>query len=375
MTAQAHRRPSIPCMDGIRGWACLLVMVTHAVVHNILPMEMMKLVWAKGAVIIFFALCGFMMMYHYYTEKQLSSHYWCAFGVRRFFRIYPPFVFTVLLYCFFDEHTGFNPDLIFNYLFLDFQELHASHLWTIPPEITFYALFPLLSSVLFISPFNHRGILLVTAIAALLLAQHHDTICMTIRNLEMEKIFTNNIQYFVAGMAAAYFHIHFPDIGKHKRQAWNVATWVMIVCMVLLIGMNTFFIPHGAYMTALRLHIIPFKMCTVSFYITFAVAGLLICAARSSGITHYIFVNPFVRYCGTISYSLYLIHPLIFALSSSYLPLDYLFLSVTGFSLAFIAAIAMHKTVENPSNMLGKKLSQSLMKKADSLFASHDKNP
>jgi|GEM_PF-2240095 len=366
MEAPSQRRIAIPVMDGIRGWACLLVMIAHAVRPGILPPLLAKWVWAKGAVIIFFALCGFMMMYHYYTNRQLSGRHWAAFGVRRFFRIYPPFALAVVLYCLFPFHTEFNPENTLPYLLLSLRDVSFSHLWTIPPEVTFYLIFPVISCALFVVPLSKYGKVWLMIIACIFLAHWHEELCMIFRNFNLEKAFRNNVQYFLAGMIAAYIHLYFQDTRDDLKRFWNIATCCALAFMVVMVKVDIYILSHQEYVLAQiynksPLKMVPITMCHATVYITVAVALLLICAARSTGAVAYIFTNPFIRYCGTLSYSLYLIHPLIFILCSFLIPFGWPLISVVTFGLTFLAAMLMHYGLERPSNSLGKRLSQTIL--------------
>jgi hypothetical protein len=101
-------------------------------------------------VLLFFVLSGFLML-ALYGERLSSVRGWGQFAIRRIFRVYPLFLFVVLLSCLlFDVLSQgwalrMARDRVVAVLLLE-KELEL--LWTVPVEMAFYAYFPLIALLL-----------------------------------------------------------------------------------------------------------------------------------------------------------------------------------------------------------------------------------
>jgi len=342
IASASERRGVIPCMDGVRGFACLLVLVAHSV-RYFMPRDSDLRPFTAGlgktGILIFFVLSGFMMMYHYHTSRQLSARYWYAFAIRRFFRIYPAYVFTVLLFCLFSSYTHMHWGYLPRYLFL--MEFNVrTHLWSIPPEITFYLLFPLLSCALFILPVHRHGKLAILCATLF-------TLCLIPFDVPQTSVI-GNLKYFLAGMLAAYLYLEYPLQDHLTAKQWNgllAGCFAVFIALIAIFNNVQFRFPNGIAL----------------IWGTLVCILMLTAGPYAKGWAGAIFIHPFVRYCGTISYSLYLIHPLIIFIAIYYLERGTVGLFVTGIAGIILSGIIMHTCIEKPSNAMGKKLSGALL--------------
>jgi peptidoglycan/LPS O-acetylase OafA/YrhL len=94
----------VAALDGLRGLAALVVFLRHTSNAIAIPVgarralvegPLAPLLNSQGAVQLFFVLSGFVLA----SSLSRSTHrvHWLRFYVKRFFRIYPPYVFAVLL--------------------------------------------------------------------------------------------------------------------------------------------------------------------------------------------------------------------------------------------------------------------------------------
>ena len=147
MANSARVPEQIRALNTIRGLAALIVVVSHY--SNI--SQLFDGVLGRGAgqlgVMLFFVLSGFLMA-HLYGDERWSGSALRRFAVARCARVVPLF-YCVVLASYLATVAGY-PQALFR---IGSEQMLASHLlflfgrdilWTIPPEIQFYALFPVL---------------------------------------------------------------------------------------------------------------------------------------------------------------------------------------------------------------------------------------
>lgn len=132
---------NLPQIDGLRGLACMIVLVFHAAAEHTSPHYSLYLTGsARVGVWLFFVLSAFLLTLRLF-ETGTSRIALLDYSVARVLRIIPLFALAVLVY-----HAlgiiGLGPwlDVV---KALSFQKFY-NHLWTIPIEFQFYFLLPLL---------------------------------------------------------------------------------------------------------------------------------------------------------------------------------------------------------------------------------------
>ena len=156
-------------LDDIRGFAAIYVIIYHiSQTNNFIPENLKNLFFSFGqeAVILFFLLSGFVIYTSVYRKPDISFSY---YFIRRFRRIYFPFIIAILLSCFLailnekflQEFSWY--ELMGNLLMLqDFSAkpgvivkpfLSNYPLWSLSYEWWFYMLF----FVLFKTAFFHNN--------------------------------------------------------------------------------------------------------------------------------------------------------------------------------------------------------------------------
>ncbi len=124
-------------LDGIRGFAALCVLMEHVGI-------MANGIGALG-VHLFFALSGFLLTIPFARQpgRAVSPSYMRAYMLRRMKRIIPMY-YAIITVLFLFRHK--NPDVIRHYLFLQGD----GYLWTVPQEMFFYMLLPLVVAVFYL---------------------------------------------------------------------------------------------------------------------------------------------------------------------------------------------------------------------------------
>lgn len=128
-----------PEMDGLRGIACLIVIVVHSFVLLWPETHFIFRGTARLGVWLFFAISAFLL-----TMRLIED--FSAFGVYRYFinrifRIIPLFVLAVLVYHFTGTLSIDSIKSIFDHILLKAGNFH---LWTIPVEFRFYLALPII---------------------------------------------------------------------------------------------------------------------------------------------------------------------------------------------------------------------------------------
>lgn len=135
----------ILCLDGLRGWAAIYVMLFHYT-FNLFP-SIAIVTNGYLAVDLFFVLSGFVMMMVYGISDFNFSHY-KRFLKHRFARIYPTYFFwlviclIVFFYCGFSTKTILTNLLLIQNITMSPSALGTS--WSLSVEIVLYICFPVL---------------------------------------------------------------------------------------------------------------------------------------------------------------------------------------------------------------------------------------
>ncbi|PDV86809.1 acyltransferase [Rhizobium sp. H4] len=318
----------IPSLDGLRGLAALLVVQAH--IGLIFPSATLHVVtMGSEAVGLFFALSGFLMA-HLYGSRPVTRENVLDFLVSRFARIYPIYLAAVLLVAILSGMQDLNFVQPINggtdfgrHVFL----LGSSGVfWSIPPEIQFYLLFPVLWLCL-ARPHRHSGVIAGFAIVVVV-----DGL------LELPGpgiLLLSKLPYFLFGALAGALHSHL--------ERWTPSAVTGIFTLVLLAVFFTY------------RHVLP-NFSPEFWGLQSAVAAAVIVAlvARQPPIAARVLAAAPVRFLGTISFSLYLFHvPIMFLVHRTFetlLPEPALI--AAALFVAVGGAWFLHETIEVPSRRL-----------------------
>lgn len=283
-------------LDALRGLAAIYVVIFHTAV---IPNPALKIPeWASAFVLngwsgvtLFFIVSGFSLCHAMNRDPEVGAG---AFYLRRFFRIAPLFYVMLAVSLALDwqdygaRHA--TTDVALNGAFL-FNLLpgHEAGIvwasWTIGVEMLFYAVFPLLFA--WFKGIRGTALLLAGTVAVALLSQpgHFSVL--------------GHLPVFALGMVAYYVYGWLTNghpvprlLGPALIMA-GAAGWLALVCVAPDISPTSFYYTQAVAYAALLI-------------------GLGLCPLR-------IIVNRWTAYAGTISYSMYLLHPrIVFHLAPIY---------------------------------------------------------
>lgn len=321
----------IPGAEGMRGIACLIVVILHNTGPFIPAIAQYTKGTEKYGVWIFFVLSAFLLTCKILDNERslpaLGSYY-----ISRTFRIIPPFIvaaYTYYIFGYFDFNK-FLEIISFNDTFM--------HLWTIPVEFKFYFALPFLTWIYFglYKRYGIKMVMLATiayAAAIQFFYPYSDTIENSIATTQYSSI-------FVYGITAAIIYLEI----KSKPSLWLqnlLGAAILLFLISLAPGLST---------TVYKLDTPINLMNKYSILgIPFAILILLACSARN-------FVGKICnlsafRFVGKFSFSIYLYHWLFLSLDTKVFGGNYLtFLSSITFSL--ILGIAAYYLIERPCNAL-----------------------
>lgn len=280
--------------DGIRGLACMIVLIQHSIVFAFPSINPYLRGTAKIGVWLFFSLSSFLLTYQLllrgFSVKTLIDYF-----LGRTLRIYPLFVLAVLAYYFF-KFAGINTatDVINA---ITFQKGYA-HLWTIPVEFKFYFFLPIFVFVgnLVYLRFGWKGIL-ATGLFLTIIHQLFAPYWLLKENT------ISTFQYlpsFLFGIIGAIL------------QANNQVRWVVkrsdLIGGIILVGV----LVSTPFMRYFLLKLPPSEYL-VNQYLFFSLAWtIFICSQiHSYGFLSSLLVSRLLSVIGLCSYSIYLIHWLI----------------------------------------------------------------
>lgn len=316
----------------MRAICVLLVMFNH--VHARVPH------WVLGwlGVDVFFVLSGFLITTLMVRERERSGRVSLkAFYTRRFFRIIPVYLFTVLLYAIAVRITHdavktaeFYKALPWLLTFMQEYRPEGSgnvlgHSWTLGIEEKFYVFWPLLLIMLY--PFRARAMGLLAALfVAILLLPH---------------VYARSYGGLLLGAALAMV---LSSRGRWKSVMPLLAVPDVYVCGVVL----------GAY-----------ALCCFDYRLVLlfsaAVAWLIASLVLRGGRVRQVLESRILVYIGKRSYAIYLIHVLVLdsvsRLSASVLPNNALVVVMVAYVGCIACASLMHTLIEQPCINWGKKMS------------------
>ena len=329
----------IQALDGLRGFACLMVIFSHAGNRGVF----FKITLAgQLGVMLFFALSGFLMAY-LYGNQAFSFKVWLGYAIKRFFRVYPAYLFTITLAFLVVSVTSLPfygmdaPAYLKHVLLLGTNNV----LWTVPVEMRFYLWFPILAILLFF--FHNQEKLRLGILAGL-------WIVLLVFDIPGPQYSVwPYIEFFVTGVFVGYVYLY---MEKHQPAArsWRGWGWVAAVCLAGVI----YAIPNFSHFYEVEAEI-----WAASWALAPLMGLTVLAVANAQGVIGWVMGSSPARFLGKISFSLYLLHNRIVGEANSlptFFPAAVKLLIVLAVSI--LAAVAVYTVVENPSRRWGKRLAK-----------------
>lgn len=338
-----------PEIDGLRALAIISVIIYHA---EITLYDFTVLQGGYLGVDIFFVISGFiistLLLRELETHKKISVTY---FYERRLRRIFPVLLFTLLFstilgwffllpseFIFFAKSVInsiiFNANHFFylnevSYISEESKSLPLLHLWTLSVEEQFYIFFPIFLFLAFKFIKNQKSILLILIIFFFI-------------SLLLTHIGSNNFQEaafyllpsrgweIIAGIILSFYinSIH-NDILKNYSNSISLISFIGLVLCLFFFSDNT---KHPSLIT-----LIPILLTC-----------LIIISLKKSDILYSILSNKIFVFIGLISFSLYLIHHVIFVFGFNFFDKPNFFYKIIFILLSILISILSYNFIEKP---------------------------
>ncbi|MEY8210771.1 MAG: acyltransferase [Gammaproteobacteria bacterium] len=341
----------IRALTGLRGLAIVFVLLSHANKAGFLLFEQFDFSGGgRYGVFIFFILSSFLL-----TRQFLVLGVGCSFRayipeylMKRFLRIYPLFITTLLVYYAFHVfgHTIWvfdGWDLLRNMLLLE----GVGVFWVIPVEFQYYFFIPFIS-VLLLKYYDSFIGVSVFSIAFIVLY-----------SLVVDASYQSNVGPFLAifymGSFLAYLQDKLDKLKLSERGYWYLTKCCNVLSFICLAVFVTLVPKYFG-------HIVGDDNIPVGyFHNSFILLGVLssifiFTVINSKGLIEGILASRFFNFVGKVSFSAYLGHYLILAAISKY---SEVFLPeaafVVFFLFTFLFSFISFRLIEEPLYRLGHK--------------------
>ena len=248
-------------LDGLRALSLILIVMYHTwqqswIYYRIrlnASTELVDLVLFQRfgfvAIDAFFVLSGFGLFYpiarDMFGERPFGG--WKDFFIKRVRRIYPSYLFMLILLLIFPSLSWVTNNIrdplalarhFFSHLFFvhNFSEATQGSMistaWTMPIEVQFYVLFPLLAI-----PFRKKPVLTFAGMSAFSVALRLALLCNTdITRMVIQAIPLTYLDVFGCGMLSAYFVVYARNRLRNIGRLKLLMTLLSALCMLAGLG-------------------------------------------------------------------------------------------------------------------------------------------
>ena len=299
---------TIKSLDGLRGLAVLLVLLSHmsiAQIHLLPVLDFSGL--GKAGVYLFFSLSAFLLTWQALEAGAANlkdPKYWFGYLLRRVLRIYPLYALALTVSFVLTRYApGYSPsigsaeELLRHLLLLQGNSIY----WAIPVEFLYYLLLPLVVFVLFVSarahPFAPTAIVIALISACHQIWPAHETPPNSISLGYYLTIF------FLGSLTANWCTLQRVKSFKDQYHVLAITGYLALIIATLTIP-------------SLWRALINSEATNQAFHRDFLLYGIIwsvciLAAMRASTIFTALFESTALRLLGRISFSIYLWHYLI----------------------------------------------------------------
>ena len=316
--------------DGIRGFACVIVLLIHASALFFSDTYMALAGTGKIGVWLFFVLSAFLLTSKF-ERSGFSLFFISAYVLGRVLRILPLFVITVCLYYVLGTAGISTSDNLKDAVLL--RQGYA-HLWTIPVEFKFYLFLPFIAfALLKAKQYGGHVAVLGLSVAMVFVQQWLWPYWETVEN----SISTH--WYLSSFTVGCYFAVSFEFY--RRRITPSIATVIGVIVIVLMLL-------SSPYMRNIILDMPMDKWLQNKFLYLSLLWGIFIVAlADGRGLIGALLQSKIMKKLGAWSFSIYLVHWYFYVTFGSANPNSFLWMLI-GIACAVAFGAVLHYVVEAP---------------------------
>ena len=344
---------SDPIIEALRGWAALMVMATHFI--QMLTPQAGLWGFASTGVDLFFVLSGYVFApYLFGKPLRLAPHL-----IRRFFRIYPLYLCALLLYVGLrlpaaNAWEQFVVHLVMGHTLssLAVANFYNAAFWSLPPEVEYYLLLPILAWVAARLRFAWL-LMLALAVHLLLVAAAAPAEGVTLRAIATVHVPGLLIEFMLGSLAYALAR---QDASGRARRFRLLSGFLVLAGMATLYGS---YVAPAAGVTGNPPTWIAGNMgLGAALGYALLVSALTMPQPQTAALSAAWFTPWFVR-MGELSYGVYLFHNAAPPIVGHILPgLSGAAAVLLSVGCTLLLAWAVHHAVERPLRSYGRSLSQ-----------------
>lgn len=319
-------------VEGIRGIAVIFVVLSH--LSN--PGRLLFSGGGKTGVWLFFVLSAFLLTRYFIArpERIEKPIEWLNYFFRRILRIYPLYIVALLAY-FFSGAMITSPAVIMRHLLL---QKGYGHFWTMPVEITFYLLLPV---VIIFLRYVARSSLLPSIFFLFGAIALNEAFYPAVKSPSHTIDLIWYLPVFLTGSVAAVIHENLS-----KKQIPRKIRWGFDLGALLILAGTVLTMP-GIFSKLFYPVSLEFSIRMYNYY-GIAWGLFIIFVFNGSGLTRRLANLKLFKFSGRISYDIYLIHYLFITLALKYYHKIDLFSGTTILGATLLSSVLMHYLIERP---------------------------
>lgn len=304
------KKEHFKALDGLRGLAVLLVVLSHASLHNVYLLPGLDFSgMGKPGVFLFFVLSAYLLDRQIivgFANGKANAKFWANYFLRRFMRIFPLYLITLLVFyaCFrVGVKSSWIKDVPTIWRHLTLQQGEGIF-WSIAVEFKYYFISPLIMA--FCNYVLKWDLKKVTAFLLVLIGI---SIYLQYKNRYDEITLIRYLPIFLVGTILSIYEVVLEkkrDLKLFKSKGLEFAG--ILSCLLIIISIPSVY-------GSLFLHAgEKYPLSDSIFYLPYAIVWSVVLMAVKYGdlnVLRKFFQITFMRFLGVVSFSMYLFHVLI----------------------------------------------------------------
>jgi len=304
------KKDHFKALDGLRGAAVLLVILSHASLHKVYLLPGLDFSgMGKPGVFLFFVLSAYLLDRQIivgFVNGKANALFWANYFLRRFLRIFPLYLIALLVFygCFkFGVKASWIDSISTIWKHLTLQEGRGIF-WSIAVEFKYYFISPLIMAFC-----NYVLKWDLKKVTVFLVALMGISIYLQAKNKYDEITLVRYLPVFLVGTLISIYEVLLEkkrDLKVFKSKGFEYAGWICSLLIIISIPSvyGRLFLQGGQ----------KYPLSDSIFYLPYAIVWSVILLAAKYGSFHVLkrfFEITIIRFLGIVSFSAYLFHVLV----------------------------------------------------------------